>query len=117
LASNHGRVISSSRLVDYAWGHEGGHPSLIRTHISHIRAKLALPARGPGSIEVIPMVGYRLTIEGAGRKKSQPRTSGGDSGAALNRCDVRAPLRMAPDEWAEIRSDSDVRPLSASVVA
>lgn len=61
LASNLGRVVSTSRLVDYAWGYNGGDPSLLKTHISHIRTKLGLPAKGPGGITVVPTVGYRLS--------------------------------------------------------
>ena len=40
LAINEGRVVSSSRLVEYAWGYDGGEASLVKTHISHIRQKL-----------------------------------------------------------------------------
>src|SRR5579862_1687382 len=60
LANNVGRVVASSRLVDYAWGYHGGDASLLKTHISHIRTKLGLDATGPNSISVVPSVGYRL---------------------------------------------------------
>src|SRR5918911_598226 len=39
LASNVGRVVSSERLVEYAWGYDGGEASLLKTHICHIRKK------------------------------------------------------------------------------
>jgi DNA-binding response OmpR family regulator len=106
LCSNPGRVISSTRLVDYAWGHEGGHPSLIKTHMSHIRAKLGLPARGPGSIEVIPMVGYRLTMASEGRRQPQPRSLTTD--LSSEQCDVRSPLRVVSRDWTEEATEAGV---------
>jgi DNA-binding response OmpR family regulator len=75
LATNVGRVVSSSHLVDYAWGYEGGDPSLLKSHISHIRTKLRLPAKGPGGITVIPTVGYRLT---AANDATEPQEGAGD---------------------------------------
>jgi DNA-binding response OmpR family regulator len=60
LALNAGRVVRSERLVEYALGYDHGESSLLRTHVSHIRRKLQLPPRGPGSIAVLPCVGYRL---------------------------------------------------------
>jgi DNA-binding response OmpR family regulator len=61
LAANNGRVVSTSRLVDYAWGYDGGDVSLLKTHVSHIRKKLDLPQEDVGEIRAIPRVGYRLT--------------------------------------------------------
>jgi DNA-binding response OmpR family regulator len=68
LAINEGRVVSSSRLVEYAWGYEGGEPSLVKTHISHVRQKLGLEKAQPGDerpgdvqIRTVPWVGYSLT--------------------------------------------------------
>ena len=61
LAANAGRVVSSSRLVDYAWGYDGGDVSLLKTHISHIRTKLEWPQSGLGEITAVPRVGYRFT--------------------------------------------------------
>ena len=48
LAMNEGQIIPYSRLVDYAWGYEGGDASLLKTHICHIRRKLNLPSSGEG---------------------------------------------------------------------
>ena len=49
LAMNEGRVVPYSRLVEYAWGYyDEGNSSLLKTHLSHIRKKLGLPATGPG---------------------------------------------------------------------
>ena len=60
LAMNEGQVIPYARLVDYAWGYEGGDANLLKTHICHIREKLSLPLNGEGSIVSLPTVGYRL---------------------------------------------------------
>ena len=60
LVSNVGRVVSASRLVEYAWGYGDGDVALLKTHICHIRRKLGLATDGPGSVCVLPGVGYRL---------------------------------------------------------
>ncbi len=60
LAANAGHVVNSYRLVDYAWQYDQGDPSLLKTHISHIRKKLGLPRGGVGDINVVPRVGYRF---------------------------------------------------------
>jgi DNA-binding response OmpR family regulator len=60
LAMNEGRVIPYDRLVEYAWGYDGGDSSLLKTHMSHIRSKLGIGANGPGAIRAIPGVGYSL---------------------------------------------------------
>jgi DNA-binding response OmpR family regulator len=61
LAVNEGRVIPYSRLVEYAWGYDGGDASLLKTHICHIRQKLGLKADGDLTIKAIPGVGYSLS--------------------------------------------------------
>src|SRR3954469_16820444 len=60
LAMNEGQFIPYARLVDYAWGYEGGDASLLKTHICHIRRKLGLPSEGGGSIRALATVGYSL---------------------------------------------------------
>lgn len=60
LAMNEGRVIPYDRLVEYAWGYDGGDSSLLKTHMSHIRSKLGIGGSGAGSIRAIPGVGYSL---------------------------------------------------------
>ena len=60
LAMNEGRVIPYARLVEYAWGYDGGDSSLLKTHISHIRSKLRMFGDGPGGIKAVPGVGYSL---------------------------------------------------------
>ena len=62
LGVNQGRVIPYSRLVEYAWGYEGGDSSLLKTHICHIRQKLNLSAGKNGGIRAVPGVGYSLAI-------------------------------------------------------
>ncbi len=61
LATNEGHVVKSSRLIEYAWGYDGGDASTLKTHICHIRQKLDLKKDQPGYIESIPQVGYVLT--------------------------------------------------------
>jgi DNA-binding response OmpR family regulator len=82
LAINEGKVVSSSRLVEYAWGYESGEASLVKTHISHMRQKLGLDRRGAGAeqpddvrIRTIPWVGYSLTRI---RPVSAPSNTAGD---------------------------------------
>jgi len=74
LAMNEGQIIPYTRLVDYAWGFEGGDSGLLKTHICHIRAKLGLPLTGPGAIRSLATVGYSLvkqpTASNAGRTTS-----------------------------------------------
>ncbi len=60
LTMNEGRVIPYDRIVEYAWGYDGGDSSLLKTHMSHIRSKLGIGATGPGAIRAIPGVGYSL---------------------------------------------------------
>ena len=61
LMTNEGRVVSSNRLVEHAWGYDGGEAVLLKTHVCHIRQKLSMK-EGQGSyIKAIPWVGYMLT--------------------------------------------------------
>ena len=60
LALNEGRVIPYSRLVEYAWGFDGGDANLLKTHISHIRDKLGRIADQPGAIRAVGGVGYSM---------------------------------------------------------
>ena len=62
LALNLGRVVSSGRLVEYAWGYDGGEAGLLKTHVCHIRQKLNLPRGRLGDILAVTGVGYRLTV-------------------------------------------------------
>jgi DNA-binding response OmpR family regulator len=60
LAMNEGRVVSFGRLVEYGWGYDGGDPSMLKTHMSHIRKKLRVEEGQAGSIAVVHGVGYVL---------------------------------------------------------
>jgi DNA-binding response OmpR family regulator len=62
LAANPGRVIPAERLVDFAWGYDGGDVSLLKTHVCHLRKKLQLPRGGIEDISSVPRVGYRLAM-------------------------------------------------------
>lgn len=62
LASNAGRVVSSSRIVDFAWGFDGGDSAVLKTHICHLRRKLNMRRGQSPDIVVIHSVGYRLAI-------------------------------------------------------
>jgi DNA-binding response OmpR family regulator len=63
LAANIGRVVSNSRLIDFGWGLDGeGDASLLKTHFSHIRRKIAEISDAGISISALPGAGYRLQI-------------------------------------------------------
>jgi DNA-binding response OmpR family regulator len=61
LAINVGRVVTSARLVEHAWGYDGGESSLLKTHVSHIRHKLGMRRGESGYVKAVPWVGYSLT--------------------------------------------------------
>lgn len=60
LAANEGRVVPYDRLIEYAWGHNGGSPSHLKIRICSIRKKLALPVSGQGGIKAVVGTGYTL---------------------------------------------------------
>ena len=51
LTANANRVIPYPRLVEYAWGYDGGDAGLLKTHVCHIREKLNLPLSGNAGIK------------------------------------------------------------------
>jgi DNA-binding response OmpR family regulator len=62
LALNEGRVVPYSRLVEYAWGYfNEASSALLKSHVTHIRKKLQMPAKGDGAIKAVIGVGYSLT--------------------------------------------------------
>jgi DNA-binding response OmpR family regulator len=65
LALSPGRVVSTSRLVDYAWTYEAADPSMVKIHISRIRGKLKELGCDPSALKSIRWVGYCLAIEPA----------------------------------------------------
>jgi DNA-binding response OmpR family regulator len=63
LAANVGRVVPTSRLIDFAWGLDGeGDASLLKTHFSHIRRKLNEARDSAVVIRAFPGVGYSLHV-------------------------------------------------------
>jgi DNA-binding response OmpR family regulator len=63
LAANVGRVVSTSRLIDFGWGMDGeGDVSLLKTHFSHIRRKIREVSDLPLTIRAMPGAGYRLDL-------------------------------------------------------
>ena len=71
LALNAGRVLPYARLVEHAWGYDGGDASLLKSHVHHIRKKLGLPPTGPGSLRAVSGVGYSLA-RGAPADREDP---------------------------------------------
>jgi DNA-binding response OmpR family regulator len=63
LAANVGRVVTTSRLMDFAWGMDGeGDAALLKTHFSHIRSKLNQAAEHSMEIRALAGTGYGLHI-------------------------------------------------------
>ena len=60
LAANKGRVVPYDRLIEYAWGHDGGSPSHLKIRIYSIRKKLGLPVGGEAGIKAVVGAGYTL---------------------------------------------------------
>jgi DNA-binding response OmpR family regulator len=76
LANNPARVVSSARLLTYAWGHKADDQSLLRTHLSHLRRKLKPLMAGAVAIQSVPRVGYRLMwLESADRADPMAATT------------------------------------------
>jgi DNA-binding response OmpR family regulator len=59
LTLNVGRVVPYATLIHYVWGYDGGDSNLLKSHISHIRTKLNLPADQAAGIKAVLGVGYR----------------------------------------------------------
>jgi DNA-binding response OmpR family regulator len=87
LAMNAERVVSSARLLEYAWKHDEADALLLRTHICRIRNKLRLPRGRPGDIFSLPGVGYRLTVDAA-PPAGQPVAAAGALSMALPHSDL-----------------------------
>jgi DNA-binding response OmpR family regulator len=71
LALNAGRVVPYARLLDYAAGHAGRRAAArgsatLRTHISHLRAKLGFDVEDPAGIRNVSGVGYVLARDAPG---------------------------------------------------
>jgi DNA-binding response OmpR family regulator len=70
LMLNAGRVVSSSRLIEYAWGYDGADAATLKMHISRIRLKLGMHSTTSDYIASVRWVGYAL-------KESQSSRGGG----------------------------------------
>jgi DNA-binding response OmpR family regulator len=63
LAANAGRVVTTQRLIDFAWGLEADSDgAILKTHFSHIRRKLNEVSSWPIGIRAVPGIGYSLHI-------------------------------------------------------
>ena len=60
LAANPGRVVPYNRLIEYAWGQEGGSPTHLKIRICNIRKKLDLPVDSDSGIKAVVGTGYTL---------------------------------------------------------
>jgi DNA-binding response OmpR family regulator len=67
LMMNVGRVVSTARLIEYAWGYDGGDSATLKMHVSRIRQKLALHGTTSDCICSIRWVGYVLKNAEVGR--------------------------------------------------
>jgi DNA-binding response OmpR family regulator len=67
LMMNVGRVVSTARLIEYAWSYEGGDAGTLKMHVSRIRQKLALYGATSDCISSIRWVGYVLKSAELGR--------------------------------------------------
>jgi DNA-binding response OmpR family regulator len=76
LAMHLDRVVTSSRLFAYVWGYEGGDPSALRTHVSHLRTKVRVDEHPGAAIVGVPGVGYRFRM-------SSDQTESGSQGKEL----------------------------------
>jgi DNA-binding response OmpR family regulator len=72
LAVNAGRVVAAPRLVEYAWGYDESDVALLKTHVCHLRRKLGLVRGGPGDIQSVARVGYRLGVAGSDHAAHAP---------------------------------------------
>jgi two-component system alkaline phosphatase synthesis response regulator PhoP len=106
LAMNEGQIIPYARLVDYAWGYEGGDASLLKTHICHVRRKLGLPLEGEGAIRSLPTVGYSLV-------KRRSETDAGQAAASHTPRQSESDDDLDDAEYSRDRSISGGRRLAA----
>lgn len=87
LAMNAGRFVPYTRLVEFAWGWDGGGSNLLKTHISHLRRKLSLPSGDHYGIKTLPGVGYCLS--------RPPDDRGADAQAAVAHAGTPLEPRLA----------------------
>jgi DNA-binding response OmpR family regulator len=76
LAMNAGRLVPYHRIVEHVWQYdvdaEGRDANLLKSHISHIRAKLQLSETDKDGIRAVVGVGYMLARPTGGRASNSP---------------------------------------------
>jgi DNA-binding response OmpR family regulator len=55
-------VVPYSRLVEYAWGYDGGAAGLLANHVRRLREKLDMRLSEKNGIKAVPGVGYKLIL-------------------------------------------------------
>jgi DNA-binding response OmpR family regulator len=60
LAANEGHVVSFARLVELAWGFDGGNLVSLRHHVSNLRRKLRRLPDKPLQVDVVYGAGYLM---------------------------------------------------------
>jgi DNA-binding response OmpR family regulator len=70
LMLNPGRVVSSARLIEYAWGYNGADAATLKMHISRLRLKLERAGLPADWITSVRWVGYVLKDGEVGRSRS-----------------------------------------------
>jgi DNA-binding response OmpR family regulator len=75
LMLNAGRVVSSPRLIEYAWGYNGADAAALKMHVSRIRQKLALHGAPSACIASVRWVGYLLKDGDLGRGGQASRSA------------------------------------------
>ena len=64
LLANHGRTVSSDRLLVQVWGHSGaGDRQLLKQLVHRLRQKLEPSPAVPQLLQTVPGAGYRLVVE------------------------------------------------------
>jgi DNA-binding response OmpR family regulator len=61
LMLNAGHVLTTSSLIDYVWGPEGGDRDMLRQLVHRLRKKIEPDPSNPTYIENVPGVGYGLS--------------------------------------------------------
>ncbi len=72
LATHEGKVVGFGRLLESGWGYDNGEPSLLKSHVSHLRKKLGQLPGWEGQIDVIRGAGYILRV-----RAGQPASANG----------------------------------------
>jgi DNA-binding response OmpR family regulator len=67
LMLNPGRVVSTARLIEYAWGYNGADAATLKMHVSRIRQKLGMHSTTSDYIASVRWVGYALKEGQSGR--------------------------------------------------